>query len=461
VFRRILIANRGEAAVRIVRACRELGIESVLVYSEIDADTLGVKLADRAVCIGPAPELDSYRNIPRVLTGAEIASCDAVHPGYGFLAENSEFAEAVETCNLGWIGPKSETIRTLNDRLACRHRMKEIGVPVLPGSDQEITSAADARRLADQIGYPIVFKPVVRSTKLWVVHKEKDLETTLRMAQGDSRATLNDARIYLERYLETCRALEVQILGTADGSTIQLFERECSIQHRHEKILEEAPSPMVTGELRRQLGDWAVRAAQAVKYRNAGTVQFLADEAGKLYYLGIHASLQPEHPVTEILVGCDLVAEQIRIAAGEAVSDEVRVGAALPAAAPHVIKCRINAEDAEKDFMPTSGVLTTVRLPGGPGVRVDTHVYSGYKGSALYDTLIAKISVWDTTRDRAIARMERALQETVLEGVKTTLELQQKLLRLGAFRKGELSTTLVGRELLGTRAGQWSKGAGE
>jgi len=460
MFKRLLIANRGEPAVRVLRTCRELGIETVAVYSEIDAGTLAVRLADHAVCIGPAPAADSYLNVPRILSAAEITDSEAIHPGYGFLAENAEFAEAVEMVKLAFVGPDSATIRLLSDRLQTRAEARELGIPVLPGSENEIATAADARQLAEQIGYPIVFKTARKSRKFWVVRKDKDLETALRMAQGEAKALLNDSRVYLERYLETARHIEVQFL--ADGTSVTAFpERESSIQHRQEKIMCEAPSPLITDENRARLAEWTTKFAKAVGYRNAGTLEFLADERGDLFLLNVQASLQREHAVTEVLLGCDLVAEQIRISAGESAagSQSALHGSQFATRSPqcplpYVIQCKISAEDPGKDWMPTAGIVRLLRLPGGPGVRTDSHVYSGYEGSAEYDTLLARVTVWDSDREKAIARMERALRETAIEGVQTTLEFQQKILRLGAFRKGELSTTMVEREILGIRSSE-------
>lgn len=451
MFKRILIANRGEPALRVVRTCRELGIESVVVYSEIDSNTLPVKLADHAVCIGPTPVADSYLNVPRVLGAAEITASEAIHPAYGFLAEHAEFAEAVESCKLAFVGPSSELLRRLNDRLANRSLARELGIPVLPGSEKEVGTAAEAKGVAEGIGYPIVLKPAVKSRKHWTVRKDKDLEMTLRLAQAEAKGLFNDSRVYLERYLENARHIEVQVLGDATGKQFVLLDRESSVQHRQEKIMDEAPSPLLNESVRRQVVTWSEQFAAAVGYRGAGTIEYLADASGNLFFLEMRAVLQAAHPVTEVLLGCDLVAEQLRIAAGQPVSEEVRSGAnpTLPPQAPHVIQCRIGAEDAEHDFMPTAGVLKNLRFPGGPGVRVDSHCYPGYQGSAEYDTLVAKIIVWDADRNKAIARMERALQETAIEGVKTTLEFQQKILKLGAFRKGALSTTMVEREILG------------
>jgi acetyl-CoA carboxylase, biotin carboxylase subunit len=451
MFKRILIANRGEPAIRVIRSCRELGIETILVYSEIDRDTLPVKLADRSVCIGPAPAADSYLNIPRILSAAEITGAEAIHPGTDFLAESVELAETVEACKLQWIGPRAETMRKLSDRILTRKLARELGIPLLPGSEGETAVAADARKLADEIGYPVILKPARSSGKCRVVRKDRDLETAVRMAQAEAKAATNDNRVYLERYLENARDIEVSILGDAQGNVLHLCERESSIQHRQQKIMDEAPSPMAGSAVRARLCDWAVQLGRAAGYQSAGSIEFIADEAGNPYFQDFHLSLQPSHPVSEVMLGCDLVAEQMRIAAGLPIAWQNPVGpdGVLPPETPHVIQCRIDAEDADKEFMPTSGVVTLFRIPGGPGVRVDTHTFNGYRGSAQYDTLVAKIIVWDADREKAIARMERALQETAIEGVKTTLEFHQKILRLGAFRKGELSTSLIDREVLG------------
>lgn len=455
MFNRILIANRGEPAVRVIRSCRELGIETVVVYSEIDRATLPVRLADRAVCIGPEAAADSYLNIPRILSAAEITGSEAIHPGYGFLSESVELAETVEACGLRWVGPKSETMRRLSDRLHTRSLARQLGVPLLPGSEQEVTSAAEAHQLAAAIGYPVVLKPVRLSRQQWIVRRERDIENTLRIAQAEGKALLLDGRVFLERYLEEARCLEVSILGDSQGRVIHLFEREVSVQHRQEKIIAEAPSPAVTPELRRQLGNWARALAESAGYQSAGCVEFIVDPNGQVFFQDICFGLQPAHPVTEVLLGCDIVAEQIRIAAGEptACCNPSAAGDCLPDGVPHVIQCWINAEDPDNDFVPTAGRVTLFRIPGGPGVRVDTHVYSGYQGRAQYDSLVAKVIVQDTDREKTIVRMERALQEMAIEGVKTTLEFQLKILRLGAFRKGKISTALIEREILGRRNG--------
>jgi acetyl-CoA carboxylase biotin carboxylase subunit len=453
MFKRILIANRGEPAVRILRTCRELGIESVVVYSEADRDTLAVRLADQSICIGPAPVADSYENIPRILSAAEISGSEAVHPGYGFLTESPEFAEAVESCKLKFIGPKSETIRKVADRLVARRMMKELGVPVLSGSDEEISPAMDLRKAAEAIGYPIRISPAAQIERSWTVRTEKDLETTVRLAQAEARGALGDPRIYMVRSLETARRIDVPFLSDDQGKVFPLPEQECSVRHRQQLILAETPSPLVTESMQRRLAEWVTSVASALGYTNFGVMEFLADESANLCFLGLRPSLPTEHPATEVVTGVDLVAEQLRISAGEGISAPARerLGPADLRTASHAILCRLEAEDAERDFMPTAGVVTSFRLPGGPGVRVDTHTYAGYKGSALYDTLIAKITACHDTRAAAIARMDRALRETAIEGVKSTLEFQQKVLRLGAFRRGELSTSLLERELLAGR----------
>jgi acetyl-CoA carboxylase biotin carboxylase subunit len=449
VFKRILIANRGEPAVRVIRTCRELGIETIVVYSEIDAKTMPVKLATRAVCIGPTALLDSYLNVPRVLSAAEITGAEAIHPGYGFLAENAEFAEMVTACNLGFIGPKPDTIRQVNDRVLTRQKALSLGIPILPGSPADVTSAAEARQFAEAIGYPVALKSARHSRKLWVVRKEKDLDMTLRMALADTRATLNDGRVYLEFLPDPARHIDVPVLGNGTDTFLALTERDASVQHRQERLIDEAPAPGLTAELRAQLREWTERLAREFEFRSVGAASFLLDASGKPFFLALRPSLQGAHPVTEVVLGCDLVAEQLRVASGEPVSSELRELKTLPPSAPYAIQCRILAEDAERDFGPTAGVVSNLRFPAGPGVRVDSHVYDGYEGSAQYDTLVAKVICSDVTREQAIVRAERALHETVIQGVKTTLEFEQKILRLKAFRDGQLSTTMVSREMFG------------
>lgn len=449
MFKKILIANRGEIALRIIRACKELGIKTVAVYSEPDANSLPVRMANEKVCIGPAPAQDSYLNIPRILTAAEITGCDAIHPGYGFLAESSEFAEACESCNIQFIGPNAEIIRLMGDKIQARIKMKEARVPVLPGSDGPINSVKEAKELAAAIGYPVIFKAAAGGggKGMRIIRSEKDLETGFRMSQAEAKTTFGDGRVYLEKFLEKTRHIEVQVLGDKQGKIIHLGERECSIQRRHQKLIEECPSPMVDETIRQKLGDWAIRGAQAISYYNAGTMEFLADASGNFYFIEMNTRIQVEHPVTELVTRTDIVKAQILIAAGENlcqalggmdksfIFDELKEIAAL--------ECRINAENPEQDFIPTPGKIVDLHLPGGAGVRVDSHIYPGYTIPPYYDSLIAKIVVWDTTRAGAIARMERALTETIIDGVKTTIPFHLKILANKKFRNGELSTELI------------------
>ncbi|MFB0509011.1 MAG: acetyl/propionyl/methylcrotonyl-CoA carboxylase subunit alpha, partial [bacterium] len=373
MFKKILIANRGEIALRIIRACKELGVKTVAVYSESDSDSLPVRIADEAICIGPAPAQDSYLNIPRVLSAAEITGSEAIHPGYGFLAESSEFAEACESCKLVFIGPNPEVIRLMGDKVEARAKMKQAGVPVLPGSDEEVGSIKEAKSIAAGIGYPVIFKAAAGGggKGMRIVKNEKDLETGYRMSQAEAKATFGDPRVYLEKYLEKTRHIEVQILSDKEGKTIHLGERECSIQRRHQKLIEECPSPIVDEDLRQKLGEWAIRGAEAINYVNAGTVEFLTDDNKNFYFIEMNTRIQVEHPVTEIVTRTDIVKAQILIAAGgnlisalggidkSFIFEELRE--------IHALECRINAEDTEQDFMPTPGKITNLHLPGGNG----------------------------------------------------------------------------------------------
>lgn len=449
MFKKILIANRGEIALRIIRACKELGIKTVAVFSELDRESLPVKLADEKVCIGPAPAQDSYLNIPRILSAAEITGCEAIHPGYGFLAESAEFAEACESCNIKFIGPNAEIIRLMGDKVMSRRRMKEAGVPILPGSEGEINSVKEAKSIAAEIGYPVIFKAAAGGggKGMRIVRNEKDLETGFRMSQAEAKTTFGDPRIYLEKFLEKTRHIEVQILGDSQGKIIHLGERECSIQRRHQKLIEECPSPMVNEEIRQKLGNWAIKGACAIEYQNAGTIEFLADDKGNFYFIEMNTRIQVEHAVTELVTRTDIVKAQILIAAGENLYtalggiDKSFISEELKEI--HAIECRINAEDPEQDFIPTPGKITNLILPGGIGVRVDSHIFPNYTIPPYYDSLIAKIVVWDTNRRGALTRMERALNETVIEGVKTTIPFYLKILANKQFRAGDLSTSLI------------------
>jgi acetyl-CoA carboxylase, biotin carboxylase subunit len=449
MFKKILIANRGEIALRIIRACKELGIKTVAVFSEPDIDSLPVKLAEEKVCIGPAPAQDSYLNIPRILSAAEITGSEAIHPGYGFLAESSEFAEACESCNIKFIGPNTETIRLMGDKVQSRARMQEAGVPILPGSKGEVNSIKEAKGIAAEIGYPVIFKAAAGGggKGMRIVKSEKDLETGFRMSQAEAKATFGDPRVYLEKFLEKTRHIEVQVLGDKLGKIIHLGERECSIQRRHQKLIEECPSPMVNDEIRQKLGDWAVKGATAIGYYNAGTMEFLADNKENFYFIEMNTRIQVEHAVTELVTRTDIVKAQILIAAGENLCtalggmDKSFISEELKEI--HALECRINAEDPQQDFMPTPGKINTLHLPGGAGVRVDSHIFQGYTIPPYYDSLIAKVVVWDTNRAGAIARMERALKETIIEGVKTTIPFHLNILANKKFRAGELSTALI------------------
>jgi acetyl-CoA carboxylase, biotin carboxylase subunit len=449
MFKKILIANRGEIALRIIRACKELNVKTVAVYSEPDIDSLPVKLAEEKVCIGPATAQDSYLNIPRILSAAEITGSEAIHPGYGFLAESSEFAEACESCKIKFIGPNTETIRLMGDKVQARARMKDAGVPVLPGSASEVNSIKEAKAITAEIGYPVIFKAAAGGggKGMRIVKTEKDLETGFRMSQAEAKATFGDARVYLEKFLDNSRHIEVQILGDKLGKIIHLGERECSIQRRHQKLIEECPSPMVNDEIRQKLGGWAVKGASAIQYFNAGTMEFLADNKENFYFIEMNTRIQVEHAVTELVTRTDIVKAQILIAAGENLCsslggmDKSFISEELKEI--HALECRINAEDPQQDFMPTPGKINTLHLPGGAGVRIDSHIFPGYTIPPYYDSLIAKIVVWDTNRQGAIARMERALKETIIEGVKTTIPFHLNILANKKFRAGELNTALI------------------
>lgn len=442
MFNKVLIANRGEIAVRIIRACRELGIKTVSVFSEADRNALHTELADEHICIGSATAEESYLNIPRVLSAAEVTGCDAIHPGYGFLAENPDFAEACESCHIKFIGPKSTVIRIMGDKLVARQKMQEAGLEILPGSNSAVESVKEARKIAEKIGYPIIVKAAAGGggKGMRIVKQERDLEAGVRLAQAEAKASFNDERVYIEKFVETSRHIEVQILADSFGNTTHLFERECSIQRRHQKLIEEAPSPLLDSVMRSKLCASAVNGAHSIGYENAGTMEFLATPDKDFYFLEMNTRVQVEHPITEAITGVDIVKEQILIAAGEKLS---QLTTALKHPLCNSLECRINAEDEDKDFMPTPGKITDLRLPSGPGVRVDTHIYPGYTIAPFYDSLIGKFVTWGRTREEAIIRMERALKETVIAGIKTTIPFHQKILANSEFRKGNLSTSLI------------------
>jgi len=442
VFKKILVANRGEIAVRVIRACKELGVRSVAVHSEVDKDALHVRLADEHLCIGPPDPSLSYRNIPNILSAAEITACDAIHPGYGFLAENAHFAEVCESIGIKFIGPTSENIGTMGDKAKARDIMSRHGLPVLPGSEGEITSEQEAAEVAAKIGYPVIIKASAGGggRGMRVVNKEDELAHAFEAARAEANAAFGNQSVYVERYFLEPRHIEVQILADERGRTIYLGERDCSVQRRYQKLIEETPSPAVDDRLRRELGRVAVEAAQAVRYRNAGTVEFLLDKERRFYFMEMNTRIQVEHPITEEVTGIDLVKEQIRIATGQPLSwkqqDVKMIG--------HSIECRINAECPDT-FAPCAGLITRCQMPGGPGVRVDTAIEPGSEITPHYDSLIAKLIVHGLTREEALARMRRAVDECVVEGIKTTIPLHRRILDDPDFQKGRFSTAFLER----------------
>jgi acetyl-CoA carboxylase biotin carboxylase subunit len=447
VFRKILIANRGEIALRVLRACEELGIKTVVVYSEADRDSLPVKLADEAYCIGPGPSNRSYLNIPNLIAAAELSGAEAVHPGYGFLSENARFAEICKDHGLKFIGPSPYVIERMGDKIKAKETMKSAGVPTVPGSDGPITDPQEAEKLASEMGYPVIIKAAAGGggRGMRVVQHAGQFQDQMELAQQEAMASFGNGEVYLEKYLEEPRHIEIQVLMDQRGNAIHLGERDCSIQRRHQKLLEEAPSPRLTPELRERMGQDAVRAAQFIGYEGVGTIEFLLDKHGHYYFMEMNTRVQVEHPVTEMITRFDLVQEQIRIAAGEPLS---RTQAEVVFEG-HAIECRINAEDPEKGFRPSPGLIDGYVPPGGPWVRVDSHVYPGYSIPPNYDSMIAKLIVWGETRDKAIARMQRALGEYAITGVKTTIPLHEKILDNAFFRKGEVYTNFLQRRILG------------
>ena len=442
MFRKVLIANRGEIALRVIRACRELGIRTVAVYSEADRESLHVRFADEDVCIGPPPARESYLNVPRIIAAAEVTGADAIHPGYGFLAENAEFSEICERSELTFIGPTPQQIRLMGDKAAARRTMKEVGVPIVPGTDA-IGDPDEALAQAREIGFPVLIKAAAGGggKGMRVAQDAGDFERQYSMARNEAAAAFGDDTVYVEKYLSRTRHIEFQVLGDSHGRVVHLGERDCSIQRRHQKLIEEAPSPALTPELRLEMGDAAVRGAKAIDYVGAGTIEMLLNEDGSFYFMEMNTRIQVEHPVTEMCTGVDLVREQIRVAAG------------LPLTLPdhviqlrgHAIECRINAEDPARNFAPSPGTIATFHPPGGPGVRVDTHMYAGYRVPPFYDSLLMKLIVHAATRDEAIARMRRALAETVIEGVHTTIPFLQAVMDHPAFMAGEVDTRFLER----------------
>ncbi|HEX5084537.1 MAG TPA: acetyl-CoA carboxylase biotin carboxylase subunit [Blastocatellia bacterium] len=444
MFKKVLIANRGEIACRVIWACRELGIKTVAVHSEADRDALHVRFADEAICIGPAPSAQSYLNIPQIISAAEITNVDAIHPGYGFLSENPHFAEVCRECNITFIGPSPEVIRMMGDKSEAKRTMKAAGAPVTPGSEGLIEDEETAVKEAGRIGYPVLIKATAGGggRGMRVAYTEQELLNAYNTARAEAEVAFKNSGVYLEKYIANPRHIEIQVLGDNFGNVVHLGERECSIQRRHQKLIEESPSPAISYELRQEMGRVAVDVCKRIGYSNAGTIEFLLDEDGSFYFMEMNTRIQVEHPVTEMVTISDLVAAQIRIAAGEELGytqDQlIFVG--------HAIECRVNAEDPVT-FTPSPGRITTLNLPSGAGVRVDTAIYDGYFVPPYYDSLIAKVVVHSRTRERAIARMRRALESMIVEGVKTTIPLHLRILNDPDFIAGNFSTRFMERFL--------------
>ncbi|OGC05752.1 acetyl-CoA carboxylase biotin carboxylase subunit [candidate division KSB1 bacterium RBG_16_48_16] len=441
MFKKILIANRGEIALRIIRACKELGLSTVAVHSVPDADSLHVRFADEVVCIGPGPSHGSYLSIPNIISAAEITNADAIHPGYGFLAESAYFAEICESCNLKFIGPKADVIAKMGDKAIAKDTMRSAGVPVIPGSKGLINNIEETEIIAEEIGYPVIIKAVAGGggRGMRVVSKKSEIKNAFNTAMSEAQSAFNNPALYLEKYFENPRHIEIQILGDDYGNTVSLGERECSIQRKHQKLIEESPSPAVDETLRKKMSAAAMKGARKVGYNSAGTIEFLLDDDKKFYFMEMNTRIQVEHPVTEMVFGIDLIKEQIRLAAGEKVSPDLNKYKLRG----HALECRVNAEDPKADFLPCPGKITTLHKPGGPGVRVDTHAYAHYVIPPYYDSLIAKVITHGKNREEAINRMERALEEFIIEGIKTTIPLHQAILRNTNFREGNFSTRFL------------------
>jgi len=441
MFKKILIANRGEIAVRIIRAAKELGLATVAVYSEADRDSLHVKIADESFCIGPPPPNQSYLNIPSIMSVAEVSGVSAVHPGYGFLAENSKFVEICTASGITFIGPSVYAMEKMGDKATARKTVSKAGVPIVSGSEGLIHDEEEAEKIAHKIGYPVIIKATAGGggRGMRVVWDKNDLINLMRTAKAEAGAAFGNADIYIEKFIEEPRHIEVQIMADNHGNVIHLGERDCSIQRRHQKLVEEALSPAVDDRTRRKLGDAAVRTAKSVKYAGAGTIEFLFDKHGKFYFMEMNTRVQVEHPVTEMITDFDIIKEQILVAAGEKLSKrqgEIKFRG-------HAIECRINAENHEKNFMPSPGTIKAYLAPGGPGIRVDSHAYPGYKILPHYDSLIAKLLAWGRDREEAIRRMERALDEYVIDGIHTTIPFHHRVLQNEAFRRGEITTKFI------------------
>ncbi|HEX4574335.1 MAG TPA: acetyl-CoA carboxylase biotin carboxylase subunit [Gemmatimonadales bacterium] len=444
MFKKVLIANRGEIALRVIRACKELGLETVAVYSEADRDSLHTRFADDDVCIGRAPARDSYLNIPRIIAAAEITGADAIHPGYGFLAENPEFADIVRASNITFIGPTGEQIRQMGDKAAARKLAQKLKVATVPGSSGPVADAEEGLETAHQLGYPVIIKAAAGGggKGMRVATDDEQFAQAFALAKQEALAAFGSDAVYLEKYLARPRHIEIQIMGDTHGKLMHLCERDCSVQRRHQKLIEEAPSPAVDQTLRQDIGDAAVRLAEAISYVGAGTIEFLLDEDGAFYFMEMNTRIQVEHPVTEMTTNFDLVKEQIRVAAGEPLSF-VMNGHRLRG---HAIECRVNAEDPARNFQPSPGTITAYHPPGGPGVRLDTHIYAGYTVPPYYDSLLAKVIVHGNSRAEALARMRQALDSFIIEGVTTTIPFLSRVMRHPDFVAGTVDTKFLERE---------------
>ena len=448
MFEKVLIANRGEIALRIIRACHELGVQTVAVYSEADRESLHVRFADEDVCIGEAPPVDSYLNIPRIIAAAEVTGAEAIHPGYGFLSENAEFSEICVQSGLEFIGPTPEQISSMGDKSRARQKMNEVGVPTIPGSDSVISDVDEAMELAKEIGFPLMIKASAGGggKGMRMVEDPERFVNLFAAAQAEAKASFSDDGVYLERCIQHSRHVEIQVFGDAEGRVVHLGERECSIQRRHQKLVEEAPSPALSPELRQEMGEAAILAARSIDYVGAGTVEFLLDKDGSFYFLEMNTRIQVEHAVTEVTTGFDLVKEQIRVAAGEALAFPTNGSVNLHQRG-HAIEFRVNAEDPDRNFIPGPGKITTFHPPGGPGIRIDTHVYAGYNVPPYYDSLLAKLIVSGATREEAILRARHSLDQFIIEGIPTTLPFLRRILEDDAFLEGDIDTSFVARML--------------
>ena len=445
MIQKLLIANRGEIAVRIIRACREMGIETVAVYSKADKDALHTQLADEAICIGETKASESYLNMESIISATIATGADAIHPGFGFLSENSKFARLCEQCNIIFIGPKSDVMYNLGNKSVARKTMIEANVPVIPGSEEQIYDSKTGKKIADQVGYPVIIKAALGGggKGMRVAYDPEEFEQAFNAAKKESEAAFDDGTMYIEHFVENPRHIEFQILADKFGNVIHLGERDCSIQRNHQKMIEESPSVILSDELRKKMGDTAVRAAKAAKYENAGTIEFLLDK-DKFYFMEMNTRIQVEHPVTETVTGIDLIKEQIKIAAGE----KIKIKQKNVQFKGHSIECRINAENPRKKFRPSPGKITGLNLPGGNGVRIDTAIYEGYTIPANYDSMIAKIITYGDTRNEAISKMKRALEETVIEGIDTNLDFLFQIIKNPNFLRGKFDTSFIEKEIL-------------